>query len=213
LSTQFKLNNLPSSGQIRPLWSNFLVLSGYQVHGTFAHLHQHNNEEVADTLTNVAGLSQPKIWDPLHLTIPYKYLSALLFKPPDCCLGQWIMLATVILIYMIPLCCGAAYLTYLRLFSLPSTARPWKPNRLHHQRTALATIDLTLWGHTAVSFYTDSIPFIVNNSATCIITNKQSLLIKNLSQFRFESDGQYSWMILPTYKKSLYQKKKTRYST
>ncbi len=164
------------------------MLSGYQVHGAFAHLHQHNNEEVADTLADAVGSSQPKNWDPLLLAIPYKYLSALLFKPPDCWLGQWITLATAILIYMIPLCCRAAYLTYLCLFPPPSKARPRKPNRLHHRCAALATTDLTLRGHTTVSFDTDGIPFIVNNSATCIITNEWSLFVGKLVPVQVQAD-------------------------
>jgi hypothetical protein len=90
--------------------------------------------------------------------------------------------------YMIPLCCGAAYLTYLCLFPPPSTACPRKPNRLHHQRAALSATDLTLRGHTAVSFDTDGIPFVVNNLETCIITNERSLFIGKLVPVRVQVD-------------------------
>ncbi len=49
-STWIKMKNLPSVDIICPRWSKFLVFSGYQVHGAYAHLHQHNNNEVADAI-------------------------------------------------------------------------------------------------------------------------------------------------------------------
>jgi hypothetical protein len=124
LSTQIKLKNMPSSRMIRPLWSQFLVFSGYQVHAAHAHLHQHTNDKVLDTIANAAGPSLPKVWDPLCLAIPYQYLLVLLFEPPDCYISQWIRIAAIVLVYMIPLCRGAAYLTSLHLFLLPPTAHP-----------------------------------------------------------------------------------------
>jgi hypothetical protein len=78
---------MPSPGTIRPLWFRLLVSSGYQVHGVYAHLHQHNNKEVADAIADAVGPSLPKVWDPLCFAIPYQYLLAKLFEPPDCSLG------------------------------------------------------------------------------------------------------------------------------
>ena len=46
MSTRIKMKNLPSAGIIRPLWSKFLVFAGYQVHGAYAHLHQHNKKRL-----------------------------------------------------------------------------------------------------------------------------------------------------------------------
>jgi hypothetical protein len=119
-----KLHNMPSPGTIHPLWSRLLVFSGYQVHGAYAYLHQHNNEEVVDAIVNAVDPSLPKVWDPICLVIPYQYLSAKLFELPDCSLGRWITLLAIILVYMVPLCQGVVYLTYLHLFPLPPTARP-----------------------------------------------------------------------------------------
>ena len=145
-STRIKMKNRPSAEVIRPLWSKFLVFSTYQVHGAYAHLHQHNREDVADALLDAAGPSLPRIWDPLCLPIPYQYLSAGLFKPPDCYFGQWI----TILIYLVPLSRRAAYLTYLRLFPLPPLARPGKRTRRPRRRTALTTTNLSVRGHSTV---------------------------------------------------------------
>jgi hypothetical protein len=103
-STRIKLTNMPSPGTIRSLWSRLLVFSGYQVHGAYAHLHQRYNKKVTDAIADAVEPSLPKVWDPLCLAIPYQYLLALLFKPPDCYFRRWITNITIILIYMIPLC-------------------------------------------------------------------------------------------------------------
>jgi hypothetical protein len=176
-STRTKMKNQPSEGVICPLWSKLLVFSTYQVHGAFAHLHQRNNDDVADALSDAAGPSLPRLWDPLRLNIPYQHLSARLFKPPDCYVGRWITFISIIMIYLVPLCRGAAHLTYLRLFPPPPTACSRKRTCRSQQCTALATTNPTARGHTSVTFDTDGIPFIVDNSATCIITNERSLFI------------------------------------
>ncbi len=89
---------------------------------------------------------------------------------------------------MIPLCQGAAFLTYLHLFPLPSAARPRKPKHRHCTHAAFATTDKNLPGHTAITFDMDGIPFIVDNSATCIITNERSLFIGNLVPVHVQVD-------------------------
>ena len=189
MSTRIKMKNRPSAEVIRPpLWSKFLVFSTYQVHGAYAHLHQQNRDDVADALSDAVGPSLPRIWDPLRLTIPYQYLSARLFKPPDCYFGRWITIILLILIYLVPLCRGAAYLTYLRLFPLPPSARPCK--RTHHprRRTALTTTNPLMPGHSTVTFDTDGIPFIIDNSATCIITHERALFVGTLTTVNVKVD-------------------------
>ncbi len=46
---------------------------------------------------------------------------------------------------------------------------------------ALSTLNRNLQRHTTVTFDTNGIPFIVDNSATCIITNKCSLFVGDLT--------------------------------
>ncbi len=179
---------MPSTGTICPLWSRFLVFSSYQVHGAYAQLHQRNNAEIADSIADAGGPSLLKVWDPLCFTVPYQYLLALLFEPPDCCFGQWITILTIVLIYMVPLCQGAAYLTYLRLFPLPPLACPQKHRHRCRRRTALTTTNNTLKGNSTVTFDTDGIPFIVDNSATCIITSERLLFIGNLVPVQVQVD-------------------------
>jgi hypothetical protein len=92
-------------------------------------------------------------------------------------------------IYLIPLCWGAAYLTYLHLFPSPSLATSKQKHcRRHYECMALSTTNHNLWGHTMVTFDTNGIPFIVNNSASCIITNERSLFVGNLTSAQVQVD-------------------------
>ena len=85
------------------------------------------------------------------------------------------------LVYMVPLCRGTAYLTYSRLFHLPTKASPRRRKRHHCRRAILAMANTISQGYSTVTFDTDGIPFIVDNSATCIITNEWSLFVGNLT--------------------------------
>jgi hypothetical protein len=76
-----------------------------------------------------------------------------------------------------------AYLTFLRVHQcvglrLPSPAKSKRHRQ--HRRTALATAETALRGSAAITFNTDGIPFIVDNSATCNIANDWSLFPGNL---------------------------------
>ncbi len=64
-SVSRKLKNLNPAGWICPLWSTYMVFSTYQVHGAHAHLNQHQNKEVAESLIESAGPALPRAWDPL----------------------------------------------------------------------------------------------------------------------------------------------------
>ncbi len=112
----------------------------------------------------------------------------MVFKPPDCYFDWWITIISIIMIYMIPLCRGAAYLTYLRLFPLPPMAHPRKQTRRTRQRTALTTTHQSVQGHSTVTFDMDGNPFIVNNSGTCIITNARSLFVGTLTTVNVKVD-------------------------
>jgi hypothetical protein len=181
-STYTELKIMPSQAFIRPLWLRFLVFSTYQIHGAYAHIHQKENVDVSEALAEAAGPALSKVWDPLCLAIPYQFLSAKLLEPPDRYMRQWMAIARIMGVYLIPLCQRAAFFTYLCLFSLPSLATSkQKRCRCCHGRIALSTRNHNLRGHTTVTFDTDGIPFIVNNSVTCIITNRGSLFFGNLT--------------------------------
>jgi len=76
----------------------------------------------------------------------------------------------------------------LRLFPSPFKVRPHRRRCLLPRRTLLAMTNKTLQGHSTVTFDMDGIPFIVDNSATCIITNERSLFIGNLTAVNVKVD-------------------------
>jgi hypothetical protein len=121
-SMYMKLKNMLFQAIIHPLWLRFLVFSTYQVHGAYDHIHQEENVDVSEALAEAAGPTLLKVWDPICLAIPYQFLSMRLFEPPDWYMRQWMVIAGIIGIYLIPLCWGAAIFTYLSLFLLPSLA-------------------------------------------------------------------------------------------
>ena len=49
-------------------------------------------------------------------------------------------------------------------------------------------MDKTLQGHPTITFDTDGIPFIVDNSATCDITNEWSLFVGKLTSVNVKVD-------------------------
>jgi len=63
-STARKLKNCHPAGWIRPLWSRYMVFTTYQVHGAYAHLHQHRNAAVEESITESAGPVLTRVWDP-----------------------------------------------------------------------------------------------------------------------------------------------------
>ncbi len=124
LSNQPRLRNAISKiNCICPLWLKLNVFSTYQVHGAYVHLHQSSGEDVSLAIKKASGPCLPKVWDPLHLAIPYHRFSQVLFKPPDCYLTRLATIGLLIAIYTVLLLRGAMYLTdifvYRKPWSLP----------------------------------------------------------------------------------------------
>jgi hypothetical protein len=117
-STARKLRNHNPVGWFHPIWSRYMVFTAYQVHGAYAHLHQHQNQNVEGSIVELAGPAQPWSWDPLRLAIPYEYLSARVCKPPDCCLAKLLTILLLLGLYTVPLVRGATYLSCLRIHTL-----------------------------------------------------------------------------------------------
>jgi hypothetical protein len=174
-STARKLTNCKPAGLIRPLWLRYMVFTTYQVHGAYAHLHQHWNEDIEECIVESVGPVLPRAWDPLRLAIPYEYLSARVFKPPDCSLAKLLMILSPHGLYSVPLVRGTLHLSCLRLCTFFRVGAASVTSRI-----ALATTLPPRAGNAPVSFNTDGIPFIIDNSAMCIICNERSLFDGNL---------------------------------
>ena len=173
-SRSLKKKNFDPPTRISPLWSRFLVFSSYQVHGAYAHLHQANHEEVAEA---TSGPTLPRIWDPLRLATPYNIAQRRLFKPPDCYLARFVSLAIIVAVYTVPLTRATLYIIYLCLRTPPQVLHSSTPLP---SSAALATTNPTAASTPSVTFDTDGIPFIIDNSATCIICNVRSLFVGEL---------------------------------
>jgi hypothetical protein len=80
----------------------------------------------------------------------------------------------------------SAFHVLLRLSHLPTKACPRRQKHHHHRRTVLTMANTTLQGYSTITFDTDGIPFILDNSATCIITNERPLLVGNLTSVNIQ---------------------------
>ena len=163
-STARKLRNQNPAGWICPLWSRYMVFTTYQVHSAYAHLYQHQNKDVKGSIIELAGPALPQAWDPLRLGIPYKYLSARVCKPPDCYLAKLLIILLLLCLYTVPLVRGATYLSCLCIRTLLGDSAATVKSCI-----ALTTTPHPRAGNAPVSFDTNGILFIIDNSATCII--------------------------------------------
>ena len=117
-STARKLANCHPAGLVCPLWSRYMVFTTYQVHGAYTHLHQHRNKDVEECIIESIGPVLPQDWDPLWLVIPYEYLSARVFKPPNCSFAKLLRILLLLGLYSVPLVRGTLYLSCLCLRTL-----------------------------------------------------------------------------------------------
>ncbi len=180
ISNQSQLRNaIYNINCICPLLLKLNVFSTYQDNGAYAHLHHSSAEYVSLLIKEASGLSLPKIWGPLHLTIPYHHFSQVLFKPPDCCLAQLTTIALLIVVYSIPVLRGAMYLTYICLWTtmVPTGAQL----SLNHNLGVSSGVHLCelrfLPLHKPDNFW-NGLHFVHHqNLATCIISNVHLLLL------------------------------------
>ena len=98
-----------------------------------------------------------------------------LFKPPDCYLAKLLTILLLLGLYTVPLVRGATHLAILRTRTLLGDSALTVTSRIF-----LATTPRPREGNAPVSFDTDGIPFIIDNSATCIICNERSLFVGTL---------------------------------
>ena len=83
-----------------------MVFTTYQVHGAYAHLHQHRNAAVEESIKESAG---PVLTRVLLARVP---------KPPDCYLAKLLTILLLLGLYTVPLVRGATHLAFLRTRTL-----------------------------------------------------------------------------------------------
>jgi hypothetical protein len=175
-------NAISQANRIRPIWSKFNVFSSYQVHGAYAHLHQSSGDNVSLAIEEASGPPLRQVWDPLCLATPYHWITQALFKPPDCCLARLVTIALLVVVYSIPLTEGVLHLTHLclqRALITPVRQSLSQTCKISSQVYAFASLDPSPCT-TSMTFESDGIPFIINNLATCIISNVCLLFVGNM---------------------------------
>ena len=159
--------------------------SYYQVQGAFAHLHQNPDKdlnEAVDAATRVVYFD-----DPLRLTVPYNYFLERLKEPPDGILKSAFALGLIVFAFSLPITIGL-----MRLWSNILSARMLRADnrnifvshgrRRRRKTRPLKRLHIRLFAakantsdRNAISWDTDGIAFVIDNSATGIICNVRKL--------------------------------------
>ena len=111
------------------------------------------------------------------MAVPYVYLLEILPEPPDGLLKSILSLTLILIVYLYPILRG---LTRLWRRSLIAYMSERKLPTLHIRMYATAADP----NDKAFSWDTDGIPFVVDNSATAIISNQRQLFHGHLTPTR-----------------------------
>ncbi len=130
-------------------------------------------------IEEASGPPLQQIWDPLRLAIPYCWISQALLKPPDCCLASLVTISLLVIAYSVPLAQGVLHLTHLCLQRALVT--PVRQSFTHNCKISSRLYAFVSLAPspcpTSMTFESDGIPFIINNLATCIISNVRLLFV------------------------------------
>ena len=167
----------------------------------------HRSNKAMTALLTAATSTTFNSDDPLCLQAPYECIALRMPKPPDCYGARLVAILLIFAVYSVPFSLGIFRLFYLRFFKRTIVPPPrrirWrrkmrfrKPKRLRkHCKPKPTEPPTTDFDHVAlaslnidkdklesnekppVTFDTDGIPFIIDNSATCILSNVRSLFI------------------------------------
>ena len=185
--THKKLRANVDRHHICPLRASLYVHSNYQVQGAYAHPGQQSVSDLIEAISLATKTFQLSD-DPIRLQVPYDHNEVRISKPPDCMTSKLIGIMGVACCFIIPVLQALIRLAWLllsRVFyyeSPPSAthvdAQP-KPCLCckHVSHTVLATDTVA---NDAFSFDTNRVSFIIDNSATCIISNQRELFVGRL---------------------------------
>ena len=145
------------------------VNSGYESHGAYAHLGSSINE--SDKLVK-NSCKTIFFDDPLRLSIPYNYFADIAGEPPDNAFRRLLAFICISLIFI-----GTLIQATIRIHMHATTAS--LDNRLASQ-ALFATVDPQEGTNNSFSFDSDGLPFVIDNSATCIICNDRAQFVGHL---------------------------------
>ena len=162
---------------------NMHCLSHYQVKGAFAHLNQKAVQDLDEALAAACAITYYD--DPLHLAVPYIFFMDLLPEPPDGCIKSSLFLTLILFVYLFPifkallkhwttLLLSRIILSDDRNVFVRYGRRKRKTKRVTCLHIRLCATDADP-GDSPFSWDTDGIAFIIDNSATVIISNERKL--------------------------------------
>ena len=149
-----------------------LILSGS---GAYAHLNQIHEKDLDEAVAAATTLVYYN--DPLRLAAPYVYLLEMLPEPPNGLLKSILSLTLILIVYLYPI--------------LRGLTRLWRRSLIAYMsQHKLPTLNIRMYAtaadpnEKAFSWDTYGMPFVVNNSATAIISNERRLFHAHLTPTR-----------------------------
>ena len=153
----------------------FSCFSSYQVQGAYAHLNQRHEKDLDEAVAAATTLVFYN--DPLRLAVPCVYLLEILPEPPDGLLKSIFSLPIILIVYLYLILRGLICLGGRSLIAYMSH-RKFPTLHIRMYATAADPNEKTF------SWDTYGIPFVVDNSATAIISNERILLYGHITPKR-----------------------------
>ena len=159
--------------------------SHYQVQGAYAHLDQKTCQDLDEALAAACAIRYYD--DYLHLAVPYIFFMHLLPEPPDGFVKSFLSLALILFVYLYPIFIALIRYWKKLIFSCiiltddkNAFNRHGRLCKKRRQQQPCLYIKVftsnTNPSESPFSWDTDGIPFIIDNSATAIISNERKLL-------------------------------------
>ena len=177
------------SNHIVCLNKNLYCHSFYQVRGAYAHLNQIREKDLDKAVAAANYLVYYE--DPLHLKIPYVFFLKLLPEPPDGMLKSVLSFTLILFVYLYPIIRGIIILwmrllgEYIYSKDNNTFVQHGRQRRRPKQQKELPTMHVKVFAtkrpnEDSFAWYTDGLPFVVDNSATPIICNVSKLFTGKL---------------------------------
>ena len=180
-------------GRIVCLKDTYYCHSYYQTQGAYAHLNQKGDKDLEEAVEAASIVMYYD--DPLRLSIPYEFLHKRLPKPPDGIIKASLTLGAILIIYAIPIFKGLIRL-WIRLLAARLCTRDDRNifvqygRRRRPKTKEIPSLHIKVFAtkkdsdENAFSWDSDGIPFVIDNSATGIISNVRKLFVGPLTPTR-----------------------------
>jgi hypothetical protein len=146
-------------------------ISHYEVRGAYARFGAAASPKVEEALDSATR--RVYFDDPLRISEPFSFFRERAGRPPDNAFTRFLAISGIILLYASVI----GYCFYL-LQHQDGSQLPSSSSVPHHHIALTSSMDVCQEClDTSQSIDSDGIPFVINNSATCIICNDRSKLV------------------------------------